>query len=111
MDMILLWTTVPEKSVATTLSETLVEEGLAACVHVLPAGESCYRWQGEIQRQTEWTLLIKSRQSLYPLLEARLLALHPYEVPELVATPVSQTLPAYWAWLVASTREPSVGEA
>ena len=106
--MILVWTTVPEEAVATTLADTLVEESLAACVHVLPGGRSCYRWEGKIHREVEWTLLIKTRQRLYPLLEARLLALHPYEVPEIITTPVTQSLPAYWAWLVSVTKEPPV---
>ncbi|MEO5340449.1 MAG: divalent-cation tolerance protein CutA [Magnetococcus sp. MYC-9] len=105
--MALVWTTLPGEALANSVAETLVEEKLAACVHVLPGGRSCYRWQGEIHRDAEWTLLIKTRESLYPWLEPRLLALHPYECPEILMTPVLRSLPAYGEWLLAATREPS----
>ena len=107
-DMVLVWTTVPDEALAASVAEALLGEQLAACVHILPGGRSFYRWQGELHRDVEWTLLIKTRHSLYDLLEARLLALHPYEVPEIVSTPVSRCLPAYGAWLVAATQDPPV---
>jgi periplasmic divalent cation tolerance protein len=60
-----------------------------------------YRWQGQIQSTEECVLLIKTREGDYPALERRLLALHPYEVPELLALPVLAGNPAYLAWLEA----------
>ncbi|MEO5362259.1 MAG: divalent-cation tolerance protein CutA [Magnetococcus sp. DMHC-8] len=105
-DLLLVWTTLPDETVAAELAATLVDEQLAACVHLLPGGRSVYRWQGTIHRDAEWTLLIKTRHSLYPVLEARLLTLHPYELPEIVATPVDQSLPAYREWVWAVTRDP-----
>ncbi len=105
-DLILVWTTFPEEALAISVADSLVDEQLAACVHVLPGGRSVYRWQGEIHRDAEWTLLIKTRQAVYPRLEARLRALHPYDVPEILATPVTRSLPAYQEWLMAVVREP-----
>lgn len=103
-DAILVWSTVGEESVAETLAETLVAEQLAACVHILPRGRSFYVWQGERHRDEEFTLLIKTRSSLYSALELRLRQLHPYEVPEILATPVAGGLPDYLAWLATNTR-------
>ena len=102
--MVMVWTTLPEEPLATSIAKTLVEEQLAACVHILPGGRSCYRWQGVIHQDAEWTLLIKTRRALYPRLEARLRTLHPYEVPEIVMTPVLQSLPAYQEWLLEATQ-------
>ena len=104
-EMVLIWTTAPEESVAIQLAETLIGEQLAACVHLLPQGRSFYRWEGRVHRDPEWTLLIKSRRALYPALEARLLTLHPYDVPEILMTPVARGLPAYEAWLLSVTVE------
>lgn len=103
-ELVLVWTNMPEESQATTLAETLVDEQLAACVHVLPQGRSFYRWQGQIHNEPEWTLLIKTRLGLYPALETRLLALHPNEVPEILMTPVTKSLPAYAKWLLDVTQ-------
>lgn len=105
-NVVLVWTTMPEASAAATLAETLVREQLAACVHVLPQGSSFYYWEGRIQQDSEWTLLIKTRQTLYPSLEARLLEQHPYDTPEILVTPVTQGLPAYMAWLLTVTQAP-----
>ena len=102
-DAILVWTSAPEESVAETLAETLVQEQLAACIHVLPRGRSFYVWENAMHRDYEWMVLIKTRSALYSALEARLRQLHPYDVPEILATPVARGLPDYLAWLTAST--------
>lgn len=103
-EIVLVWTNVPEESLGVTLAETLVREQLAACVHLLPQGRSFYTWQGSVHREPEWTLMIKTKRILYPALETRLLALHPYEVPEILMTPVTQSLPAYAQWLLDVTQ-------
>ncbi|MBF0161211.1 MAG: divalent-cation tolerance protein CutA [Magnetococcales bacterium] len=109
-ELVLVWTTVPDEALAASVAESLLREQLAACVHVLPGGRSFYHWQGALHRDAEWTLLIKTRQALYPVLEQRLLALHPYEVPEILQTPITRCLPAYGAWLLASTPLPAVAQ-
>ncbi|MBF0296035.1 MAG: divalent-cation tolerance protein CutA [Magnetococcales bacterium] len=95
-------TTVPDETVATQLAETLVKEGLAACVHILPQGRSFYIWDGEFQKDEEWTLILKLRRDGYPQLEERLRDLHPYEVPELIALPVVEGYAPYLTWLAGS---------
>lgn len=86
---------------AERIATTLVEERLAACVTVLPGARSVYRWQGAVEHADECVLLIKARAGDYPALERRLLDLHPYEMPELLALPVLAGNPAYLAWLEA----------
>lgn len=81
------------------MARVLVEAKLAACVNILPAMRSIYRWQGEIQTATEHLLIAKTRVVDYPAIETRIKALHSYELPEVIAVPVVGGLPAYLAWL------------
>ena len=94
----------PDASIAEEIARTLVNEGLAACVHCLPSGLSIYRWQGQIEQTRECTLLIKAPAVNYPALEARIRALHPYELPEVIAVPLSAGLPEYLDWIRESAK-------
>lgn len=95
--------TAPSAEVAEQLARALVGEGLAACVNVVPGVTSYYRWKGELQRDAEWLLVIKTRAARLEALKAALVRLHPYEVPELVALGVEDGLAPYLAWLDEST--------
>lgn len=97
--MRIVLTNVPEGR-ADAIARTLVEERLAACVNAFPV-TSHYRWQGVLQRDHEQTLLIKVAAARVAALRERLLALHPYELPEIVVLDVDaeQSLPAYLAWV------------
>ena len=97
--MLLVLTTFPDGVQAREIAGRLVDERLAACVSLLPAVESHYDWDGERQRATEVPAMIKTTEEAYPLLEARLGELHPYEVPEIIALPVASGLPAYLDWV------------
>ncbi len=92
-------TTVGTEAAAHYLAETLVNEGHAACVNVLPGVVSFYRWQGELCRDTEWLLVLKSDAAHLPALEQRLLALHPYQTPAFTVLPASHVNDAYGRWL------------
>jgi periplasmic divalent cation tolerance protein len=84
---------------AERIARALVERGLAACVNVVPNVVSIFRWQGEVQKESELVLVIKTRSdALEPLREA-LVALHPYEVPELVAWPIAAGHEPYLRWI------------
>jgi len=96
-------TTVPDEYLAVKITESLLQQRLAACVHALPIGWSRYRWQGNIETSAEITLFIKSTASRYPALEADIKRLHPYDVPEILALPVSTGLPAYLRWIMNET--------
>ncbi|MEN3292750.1 MAG: periplasmic divalent cation tolerance protein [Burkholderiales bacterium] len=102
---LLVLTNVPDAPVATKIARQLVEQRLAACVNVLPQVQSIYRWQGMIEEAGELTLLIKTTQARYTELEAAIKALHPYDVPEIIAMPIIQGLPHYLDWIVQETKK------
>ncbi len=95
--------TAPSAEVAEQLARALVEEGLAACVNVVPGVTSYYSWKGQLQRDAELLLVIKTRAGCLDGLRATLARLHPYEVPELLTLPIEDGLPSYLAWLDEST--------
>jgi periplasmic divalent cation tolerance protein len=94
--------TCPDDAAARRIARVLVEEGLAACANALPGVVSTYRWQGDIHEDQEVLLLIKSNVTAYEALEARIRALHPYELPEVVAVPIVRGSTAYLSWLQSS---------
>ena len=104
MDGLLVLTNLPDRASAEKLAVMLIEQRLAACVNILAPCDSVYRWQDEIQRDAEHPLLIKTTRDRYAGLEASIRANHPYELPEIIAVPVVQALPAYMNWVVAETR-------
>ncbi len=85
------------------IARTLVQERLAACVNVIPAITSIYRWQGEVHRDNEVLLIAKSRSELFESLAARVKELHSYEVPEIIALPITAGSEAYLNWIDEST--------
>jgi periplasmic divalent cation tolerance protein len=87
---------------AVALARMLVEEGLAACVNVMPPMESVYRWQGSVHQDAERQLVIKTRAERLDALQGRLMILHPYEVPEFLVLPVSAGSPGYLDWVRTS---------
>ena len=100
----LVFCSCPDPDTAQRLAPTLVQERLAACVSVLPAMVSVYRWQGAVEQAQEVLLLAKTAAERVPVLIERLQALHPYELPEIVAVQAAAGLPAYLDWVADSTR-------
>ena len=100
---ILVVTNVPSVECANAIAAHLLEQGLAACVNILPAVQSVYRWQGKIEEALEIPLLIKSATTRYAELEAVICAMHPYEVPEIIAIDIVAGLPAYLNWIGTET--------
>ncbi|WP_019625035.1 divalent-cation tolerance protein CutA [Thioalkalivibrio sp. ALJT] len=99
----LVITTLDDSEAADTLAGALVERGLAACVHLLPAGRSVYMWKGNIEFDTEVTLLIKTSPARLDELQTWLADQHPYETPELIALPIERGLPDYLDWITQCT--------
>jgi periplasmic divalent cation tolerance protein len=91
--------TVPDTATGEILGRQLVEAGLAACVNLIPGLTSIYRWQGRLQQDAEVLMLIKTRHDRFGALSAALRQAHPYELPEIIAVPLSAGLPAYLDWL------------
>jgi len=105
-NVLIVLTNCPDAEVADRIARTLVEQKLAACVNRMPAVDSVYRWQGAIERAVEVPLLIKSTRERLPEVQEAIRALHPYEVPEILAIPVVAGLPAYLRWVVDETQPP-----
>jgi periplasmic divalent cation tolerance protein len=99
--VLLCYCSCPDATSAQAIAEALVGERLAACVNRLPAVHSTYRWQGAVTRDSEELLLIKTTAARFDALKARLLELHPYELPELIAVPVQHGHEAYLDWVRA----------
>ena len=94
--------TCPTPAVAEKIGRTLVEERLAACANLVSGLTSIYRWEEKICRDAETLLLIKTRRSRLTALERRVLTLHPYSVPEILALPVQAGSRPYLSWVVDS---------
>ena len=104
MEALLVLTNLPDAASARILADHLVSARLAACVNILAPCRSVYRWQGAIEDAEEVPLLIKTTSERYAALEAEICARHPYELPEIVATPIDRGLPAYLQWVSDETR-------
>jgi periplasmic divalent cation tolerance protein len=101
-DALVVMVTVPNQETAEKLAEALVGEELAACVNLLDGVRSIYRWKGAIERDDEILCLCKTTREGFEKLRARVVELHPYEVPEVIALPVEVGHAPYLAWLMAS---------
>ncbi len=101
MQPLLVLCACPDEASAARIAQALVEERLAACVTRFSGARSVYRWQGAIEQADEVQLLIKTAQSHYAALERRVLALHPYDVPEVLVLPVVAGHGAYLDWMDA----------
>ncbi|MHB8254112.1 MAG: divalent-cation tolerance protein CutA [Acidiferrobacter sp.] len=99
----MVFSSCPEAQAA-LIATTLVEEKLAACVNMVAGVRSVYHWRGQVDTATETLLIIKVATHQYEKLEQRLRALHPYELPEIVAVPVARGYPPYLDWLQDPSR-------
>src|SRR4029077_3142304 len=84
---------------ARKIAHTVVGERLAACVNIIPKVESIYRWQDKVEETREYLLLIKTTESAFPHLQAKLKELHSYELPECVALAMTAGSPSYLKWI------------
>ena len=85
--------------VAAVIARSLVEKRVAACVNILPRGQSIYRWQGEVTQDSETLLMIKTSRACLERLEQEVRETHPYEVPELLAMDIAAGGADYLDWL------------
>ena len=98
-DFVLILTTFPDDQRAETTARTLVEERLAACVNLHGPMLSIYQWKGSVQRDVERQVVIKTMRWRVPAVEARVRALHSYELPEFLVLPIEGGGDAYLAWI------------
>ena len=102
-DALLVFTNLPDHDAAVTFARELVDRRLAACVNVLGAATSVYRWKGVVETTTEVPVLIKTRAQLYAQVETAIRELHSYELPEILAVSIERGLPQYLEWVLAET--------
>ncbi|MGD8674101.1 MAG: divalent-cation tolerance protein CutA [Thiogranum sp.] len=98
-DVIIVYCTVPDADTGQHIARHLVEYRLAACVNLLPGVTSTYRWQDKVETDTEALLMIKARSAGYAQLESAIRSQHPYELPEIIAVPVTDGLGEYLDWV------------
>jgi periplasmic divalent cation tolerance protein len=101
---VVVLTTAGSEEEAAKIAQALVERRLAACVNVIPGVRSTYRWQGAVQTDTEWLLVVKTDRDRFPEVRSTIKELHSYEVPEAVMLEIDDGDPGYLAWLADNVR-------
>ena len=104
-DVRVVLVTCPSTDTAAAVARTLVEEGLAACGNVLPGLRSIYRWEGKVHDEPEVLLVLKTTAPRFEALRARVVALHPYEVPEVLSLAVDAGHAPYLAWVAGAVQD------
>jgi len=102
-EALVVFVTTPTAERAAELARALVEERLAACGNVVPGLRSIYRWEGKVHDEGEALLVLKTTRARFEALRERVLALHPYQVPEVIALPIEAGSAPYLAWIAAET--------
>ncbi len=103
-DILVVLVTAPSSDKAAEIARALVEEKLAACGNVIPGLRSIYSWEGKVHDDAEALLILKTTRERFPVLRDRILALHPYQVAEVLALPVEAGSERYLAWVEGETR-------
>jgi periplasmic divalent cation tolerance protein len=105
---LLILVTVSSENEGERIGETLVKEGLAACTNLVPGVKSIFKWKGEMCKEDEVLMLIKSKESLFEELKNRVIDLHSYDVPEVIAIPIIFGSADYLRWMeeVLKTKNP-----
>ena len=88
---------------ARKIGHTLVEEGHIACCNIVPSVESIFKWQGKLQVEHEVLMILKTKDDKFPAVEKRIKELHSYEVPEIIAIPITQGSKSYLDWVIKET--------
>ena len=102
-DVRVLLVTAPDAETGAQIARALVEERLIACANLVPGIRSIYRWEGQVTDEAEVLLVLKTRASRCAAVAARVKALHPYELPEVLALPVTGGSEPYLAWVAAES--------
>lgn len=103
---LIVYISAPSLEMAESIGSGLVEKRLAACVNIIPKIVSIYRWRGEVCRDEEVLLVVKTRDELYDEVEKNVLSMHSYEVPEIVAMRLAKGSEPYLQWVDDSCRQP-----
>ncbi|MBI3441654.1 MAG: divalent-cation tolerance protein CutA [Proteobacteria bacterium] len=104
MEVIFIYVTVPTESEAMRLAEAVVADRLAACANIISGTKSVYHWEGKLEQGHETVVIFKTRASLFPEVEARVKQLHSYEVPCIVALPLTDVSDGFMQWIYTETK-------
>lgn len=99
-----IYCSVPNEFLANLIATTLVDESLAACVNIIPNITSVYKWEGIVQNDNELLLLIKTQETKFEQVKNRIVELHEYNVPEIIAVPIIMGSEEYQKWIVQETK-------
>jgi periplasmic divalent cation tolerance protein len=102
-ELLLVMTSLPDKEAAEALAKRLVGTHLAACVQLQPGVQSIYPWEGRICEEQEIVLAAKTTAAQWPAISAFIKQNHPYDVPEIIAQPITHSDPDYARWVIAET--------
>ena len=103
-DPIVVLVTCGSEEEAAKIANSLVEEGVAACVNIISPVRSIYRWEGKIWDEKEWVLIIKTQKKRFEELQKKVKSLHSYSVPEVIALPIVEGSAPYLKWLEETTK-------
>lgn len=103
-EVLLVMCNAPDLATARTLAGLAVDRALAACANIMSPCESTYRWKGAVEQAAEVPLIFKTTRSRYGELESLIRTHHPYDVPEIIAIPVTAGLPDYLDWVRTETK-------
>lgn len=106
VDQQIVLCTVPDRDTAEQIAANLVTERLAACVNIVPGITSVYRWENRIEKDAEHLLIIKTHSAVFDTLQDSIRRLHPYELPEVIAVPITDGLPEYLDWISTALAQP-----
>ena len=105
-DILILYTTWPDSDTAEQAARTVIGEGLAACANILPPSLSIFPWEGELRRASETVMILKVARVSAPVLRDRIVELHPYDIPAVVALPVAgEASSSAFVWWVCTSTE------
>ena len=102
-ELLLVMTSLPDKEAAEALAKRLIDSHLAACVQIQTGVQSIYRWDGRICEEQEAVLVAKTTAAQWPAISAFIKQNHPYDVPEIIAQPITHSDPDYARWVIAET--------
>lgn len=103
-DVLIVYCTLPDDERASEVARALVDERLVACINLLPAVRSFYRWEGKVCDDPERLAIIKTSAARFEAMKERLLELHPYDLPEVIAVPVARGSAPYLKWVAEESR-------
>jgi periplasmic divalent cation tolerance protein len=104
-ELLLVLTSLPDEEAAKALARRLIDTHLAACVQIQPGVQSIYRWEGRVCEEQEVVLVAKTSANQWPAISAFIKQNHPYDVPEIIAQPITHCNDAYAKWVVAATKD------